>query len=126
MTKATETKTGIIITASGNAWQDSPDRTEVFRIVETHDAAGELLIEPRVKIYDMPAKPNAGLALQFLKRARREGGEMALSWLMEVSLGADAYDDLADQPDLEQDDLKNIMGAIQKIALGGLEAPKGN
>ena len=74
----------------------------------------------------MPAKPNAGLALQFLKRARREGGEMALSWLMEVCLGADAYDDLAEQPDLETDDLKNIMGAIQKIALGGLEAPKGN
>ena len=43
MSNATETKSGIVITASGAVWQDSPDRTEVFRIVETHGEGGELL-----------------------------------------------------------------------------------
>jgi len=120
-----DAKGSTVITSTGEAWQDSPERVEVFRIVEPgpvndDGSAGDLV----TKVYDMPKKPNIGLALAYLKRARREGGELAMSWLMETVLGADAYDDLTEQDDLEPDDLKNIIATIQKIAMGGLETPK--
>jgi len=126
----TDTGTGsktasTVITSTGQAWQDTPDRVEVFRIIEPGPVNDDGTPgEPITKVYDMPRKPHVGVALQYLKRARREGAELALSWLMEVALGADAYDDLSDQPDFTTDDLKTITKTIQKIAMGGLEGPK--
>jgi hypothetical protein len=75
----------------------------------------------------MPAKPNPGLALKFLKMAR-EQGELASSWLIESAIGADGYDALAAELINYDGDpvalLRAIVEKIQRVAMGGLEAPK--
>lgn len=110
-------------------WASSPERTPLFAVVRfIEDAEGgghEETIE-----YTMPAKPNPGLALDFLRRMRREG-ELAMAWLIETAVGEEGYDalveDLADTEGADAlDTLKAIVAKIQKVAMGGLEAgPKG-
>lgn len=113
MSDTTKTPT---IEHAADEWANSTERVLVFTIV-TDGVAKE---------YTMPARPNGGFALKYLKLARRQGAEFALSWLLETAIGAEAYDDLSDEPDLTQDDLKTIAERVQKIALGGLESPKGS
>lgn len=75
--------------------------------------------------YTMPEKPNAGMALKYLKAARTMGDQSAMSWLFELAIGEDAYEKLSDETDFSMDDLGVLMETVVKRALGGLEAPKG-
>ena len=128
-------------------WQASPERKVLFTVTK-HDANTEaegldpneqgalyrdgVLIPKtieRVIEYTMPARPNAGLALDYLTRARRTDPDQAMSWLIEAAVGAEGYDALVDE--LASADiadplsvLRDLVGRIQKVALGGLEAPK--
>lgn len=79
--------------------------------------------------YTMPARPNAGLALEYLKRARRSNPDEAMSWLIEAAVGEEGYDALSEElanPDVTDPlaILRDVVGRIQKVALGGLEGPK--
>lgn len=83
----------------------------------------------RVVEHSMPNRPNAGLALAYLARARRTDPDIAMSWLIEQAVGADGYDDLIIElanPDIADPlaILRDLVGRIQRVALGGLEAPK--
>lgn len=112
-------------------WAASPERRTLFTVTKTdpdeldeHGQPVERLIE-----YTMPDKPNAGLALEYLKRARRLDPDVAMSWLIEAAVGTEGYDALAEElADPAVTDpmavLRDIVGKIQKVALGGLEAPK--
>lgn len=103
-------------------WATSTDRVPLFTVErEGH--------EPTV--HTMPAKPNAGLALKYLKMARGEGGaDVAMSWLIETAVGSDGYDAFADElagiedPQAAIGLMRDVVGRIMKVAMGGLEAPK--
>lgn len=70
--------------------------------------------------YTVPEKPNAGFILVYLKAVRTMGQEAAMGWLFELAIGAQAYEDLANESDFETDDLIALMAAVQKRVLGGL------
>lgn len=114
------------IESHANAWQDwanSEERLPLFSVTKVDAENGE----PEVVEYTMPAKPNPGLALKFLKMAR-EQGEIASVWLIEQAIGAEGYDALADELVSYDGDagalLRGIVEKIQRVAMGGLEAPK--
>jgi hypothetical protein len=114
------------INSNPNAWEEwatSADRTPLFS-VRVESGEGE---ESEIVTYSMPAKPNPGLALKFLKMAR-EQGELASSWLIETAIGAEGYDALtAELINYDGDPvalLRGITEKIQKVAMGGLDNPK--
>lgn len=115
------------------------DKFEAETIRHTDAAAEWAASEPRVALfsvaaesgvveYTMPAKPNPGVALRYLKRAREEG-ELANAWIIETAIGADGYEALCDELINYEGDpvalLRGIVGKIQTVAMGGLEVPKG-
>lgn len=114
------------ITSNPSAWSEwgtSADRLPLFS-VSTPDTNGG---EPTIVSYTMPAKPNPGLALRFLRMAR-EQGELASSWLIETAIGSEGYDALTDELINYEGDpvdlLRTITEKIQRVAMGGLEGPK--
>lgn len=107
-------------------WALSTERTPLFTVEIPREDG-----EPELVTYTMPAKPNPGLALKFLKRAR-DNGELATVWLIEQAIGAEGYDALAEElinyeeqnPGQSTKLLQSIVERIQKVAMGGLESPK--
>jgi hypothetical protein len=110
-------------------WNATEDRKVLFTVTKLdHDEHGNVIGERTVE-HTMPNKPNAGLALEYLKRARRMDPDIAMSWLIEAAVGPEGYDDLTDElanPDIADPlaILRDLTARIQKVALGGLEAPK--
>jgi hypothetical protein len=103
-------------------WATSTDRKVLFTVERDGEDATD---------YTMPARPNAGLALKYLKMARSEGGaDVAMSWLIETAVGSEGYDAFADElagiedPKAAIDVMRDVVGRIMKVAMGGLEAPK--
>jgi len=74
--------------------------------------------------YTMPKKPNAGMALKYLKSTRTMGVEAAMGWLFELAIGGAAYEELSNETDFDIDDLATLMQTVVTRALGGLEPPK--
>lgn len=78
----------------------------------------------------MPAKPNPGLGLDFLRKGRTIGAELAISWLIEEAIGSEGYDvlvrELSEMPDPENGTrvLQDIGQRVQMVVMGGLDAPK--
>lgn len=108
-------------------WANSEERIPIFYLsAQPRDEDGLEIedAEPELVAYTMPAKPNPGLALKFLKMAR-EQGEIATVWLIETAIGAEGYDALADELINYDGDptalLQSIVGKIQNVAMGGLE-----
>ena len=124
-------KTIEIHSSSADEWALSDKRAPVFTLLVSQPAepddegksSGETVEVPTV--YTMPAEPNGGLALAYLKQARRGGGDLAMSWLIETAVGEEAYDELASQPSLTPETIQQIVQRIQTIAMGGLDGPKG-
>jgi len=119
-------------------WAATADRVPVFSVVRDnpervkYDAEPWPLEEgaepPVAKLtttYDMPARPNAGLALKYLKLAR-ENADNAASWLLETAIGSDGYDALVDELAAEEDPavalatMRNVIQFVAARALGGL------
>jgi hypothetical protein len=102
-------------------WALSDERIPVFSYT---DEEGE-----RVEV-TMPKRPNPGLALNFLRTARRQGTELAISWLIEEAIGAEGYDalvhELSVMPDPENGAkvVASIGERVQQVVMGGLEGPK--
>lgn len=100
------------------AWRLSDERLPLFSI-----ANGEEL-----ESVTMPAKPNPGLALDFLRMGRKIGPELAISWLIEEAIGADGYESLVAEMETYEGDGSKLLGAIgekiQRVVMGGLESPK--
>lgn len=130
--------------AAAEQWATSPERAIVFTVVKPNPAylepherdavdtdEGETALEYDVPAelridFTMPAKPNAGLSLLYLRRAR-DNADLAMSWLLELALGADGYDQLAAELSGYQDEteagilLNSVVARIQRVAMGGLE-----
>lgn len=144
-------------TDAATEWATSDERTVVFSVTnevpnpragqlkplppieEGDDPSIERVSEPEPDTivertdYTMPKKPNAGLALAYLKQAR-QNADVAMSWLIETAIGEDGYDALTaelsgyDDPADAHQLLQDIVGRIQQVAMGGLDgqgnAPK--
>lgn len=104
-------------------WALSEDRLPVFSVSRVDPANPDA--EPELITYTMPAKPNPGLALRFLKMARTMG-DAASSWLIETAIGEEGYEALADELINYEGDatqlLQGIAEKIQKVAMGGLDS----
>lgn len=111
------------------AWLERKAQHEAAPVDEGVERAPFDEVEPPENVqtdYSMPAKPNAGLSLIYLRRAR-ENQDLAMSWLLELALGAEGYDafanELAGYESAEEAQLvmNSVMARIQRIAMGGLE-----
>lgn len=102
-------------------WALSDERLDVFSYFDENG-------EPAT--VTMPARPNPGLALEFLRQGRQMGPELATSWLIAQAIGEDGYDvlvsELSNLP--EGIDATKILADIgtrvQLAVMGGLSGPK--
>lgn len=113
---------------AAKAWATSEERTPLFTVA-TYDEHGN----EEERTFTMPAKPNAGLALHYLRMARTAASpDVAMSWLVETAVGEEGYLALADELAGVEDGaeaqriLQGITERIQRVAMGGLDkGPKG-
>lgn len=107
-----------------DAWRMMDERLPLFSV--TSEGGPE--DEPERIEYTIPAKPNAGLALEFLRVARTQGAELATSWLIEEAVGREGYQALIDELEGFGGDgaavLRGMGEKIQRVVMGGLEGPK--
>lgn len=80
-----------------------------------------VLFELDEREYRVPAKPRAVIALRYLRAVRRGGTEAGAAQLLTDLIGVDGFDALCEYEDLESGQLKQIMEAAQKLALGAVE-----
>lgn len=77
------------------------------------------------RMYQMPVKVGANVALGYMKMARTHGQDVAMGWAMEKVLGTEAYDALANCDDVSPDDLESVMKVVHTNIMGAVEAGKG-
>ncbi len=118
------------VEGAAEAWATSEERLPVFSVRRpVFDDDGNPTDDSELITYTMPAKPNPGFALKYLKLARTIG-DAASSWLIETACGEEAYDALADDlityeennPGQSVTLLRKIAERIQTAAMGGLDA----
>lgn len=119
-------------TEAAAQWATSEERAPIFAVLRPaqrpYDAGDDWQPHDERHDYTMPAKPNVGMSLEYLRQAR-QNADLAMSWLIETAIGSDGYSALVDElAGLTGDEattlLRSISERIQKVALGGLEAPK--
>ncbi len=100
-------------------WGDGDERLLIFSIEEYNENG-----EPKRVDYTIDARPNGGVALQYLKMRRTLDADTAAAWLIERAVGTEAYDALASEPDLTGPMIGQIAGKINDSLLGMFSAPK--
>lgn len=87
-------------------------------------SAVEVEMEPVFELdgdlYQIPAKPSAGLALGYLEMQSTQGPDAAVYWMMVEMLGEEGFNALKDHPDLEREQMDAIIGHIEKKVLGAV------
>lgn len=131
MTKRTEPIATLEhVAGAAEAWATSEERLPVFSVRRpVLDDDGNPTDDSELVTYTMPAKPNPGFSLKYLKLARQIG-DAASSWLIETACGEEAYDALADDLITYEEKyprqsvvlLRKIAERIQTAAMGGLDA----
>lgn len=118
------------VEGAAEAWATSEERLPVFSVRRpVFDDDGNPTDDSELITYTMPAKPNPGFALKYLKLARTIG-DAASSWLIETACGEEAYDALADDLITYEENnpgqsvvlLRKIAERIQTAAMGGLDS----
>ena len=124
------------VAGAAEQWATSEERIPVFAVRRPIlDDNGDAVTEADgsastgLVTYTMPAKPNPGFALKYLKLARQIG-DAASSWLIETACGEEAYDALAEDlityeeqnPGQSITLLQNIAQRIQSVTMGGLDS----
>jgi hypothetical protein len=71
--------------------------------------------------YTVPAKPRAAIALRYLRNIKNHGTDHAAAAMLEELLGVDGFNALCDYDDLTAEQMKAIMVAAQKLAMGAVE-----
>ena len=124
------------VEGAAEAWATSEERLPVFQVRRpvfdddgnpAIDAEGQAVTE--LVTYTMPAKPNPGFALKYLKLARTIG-DAASSWLIETAVGEEGYNALAEDLITYEEQhpkesvvlLRQIAERIQTAAMGGLDS----
>ncbi|HZP16307.1 MAG TPA: hypothetical protein VFA96_10815 [Nocardioides sp.] len=76
------------------------------------------------KAYYVSAAQDIGLALRYVKVATTKGENLAILWLLENVLTPEAFEALTAIPRLKPESLAKVAAAVQKLLIGGMEAPK--
>lgn len=98
-------------------WDATEDRLVLFTITKPDpEAEGGVSRKP----YSMPNKPHPGLGLAFLRMARLNGYDIALSWLLEEAVGTEGYLALAAEAGVTTDQIGAISTKVRAVVLGGL------
>ncbi|QEQ93599.1 tail assembly chaperone [Streptomyces phage Zuko] len=108
---------------------DQPFVPIVLKSTKTEDGtAVEVEMEPVFELdgdlYQIPAKPSAGLALGYLEKQSTLGADAAVYWMMVEMLGAEGFEALRDHPDLEREQMDAIISHIEKKVLGAVPGGK--
>lgn len=77
------------------------------------------------KVYQMPARVGANIALGYMKLVRTHGQDAAMGWALEKTLGEDGYNALIECDELEPEDLEAVMKVVHENVMGAVEAGKG-
>lgn len=118
------------------SWANSPERVPVFSVERPNpehadweaDDERDLNAEPEAVVtvdFTMPARPNRGLSLDYLRRAR-VSSDLAASWLLEQALGEEGYDALVEELGNETDEkkaddiLNGVIAFVSKRVMGSL------
>lgn len=76
--------------------------------------------------YTVPAKPGVNITLKFLNEMRKTGNEMfAALGLLEAMLGVDAYNELLEFDELDDELLGTILEQVVKLAMERVEESAG-
>jgi hypothetical protein len=101
------------------------DTFQMIVLPSAKKAEDEIEMEPVFEldgdIYQIPAKPSAGMALGYLEIQTEKGPDAAVHWMMIKMLGEEGYSALRDHPDLDRETLDIIIQHVEKRVLGGLE-----
>jgi hypothetical protein len=73
----------------------------------------------------VPKRRMARLSLTYMRKVRHEGDNSATAWLLEEVLGTEAYEDLMDDEQLEDDELAQIFAIVTNAVMGAKD-PKGS
>lgn len=71
-------------------------------------------------LYQIPARPSAGLALGYLEIQSTQGPDAAIYWMMTEMLGQEGFDALKNHPELEREQMDSIISYIEKKVLGAV------
>lgn len=72
----------------------------------------------------MPAALRPNLALKVMRTQRKEGEGAAMMQMLEEVLGTEGFDKLVEWDGLEADNLVDLFGVVQHVAMGVTETPK--
>jgi len=104
---------------------------DIIKLPSTRTAEGEEVevpMEPLFEldddIYQIPARPSAGMALGYLERQTEQGPDAAIHWMMTEMLGHEGYDALKNHPSLDREVLDAIIARVEKKVLGGMEGKR--
>lgn len=102
------------IQGSATPWDAAPVRYKLFSIVSEDPETGEAVTVD----YTMPRAQHPGIVLEYLREARKNGEELAASWLLERVLGVDGYSALTSEPDLTWATVQQVVRLALQVLSG--------
>lgn len=75
------------------------------------------------KVYSMKTPLGVGISMAFVDIMRKEGASSAISWAMETTLGAEAFEALKTNRAVTTDHLRAITDRMRDLIMGPLEEP---
>lgn len=86
------------------------------------EADDEVEMEPLFRldgtVYQIPARPSAGMAFDYLEKQTTEGPDAAVYWMMVRMLGKEVYEKLRDHPNLPREQFDAILNRVENKVLG--------
>ena len=103
----------------------APADDGILRIGETaEEPRYDVLFRIRGKEYQGIVNPNGGLLFKYLDIQRKRGSDMALSWLLEKVLKADAYEAVTTDESLSRPDFDAVCELVRGLVFGRETGPK--
>ncbi|MCW2898572.1 MAG: hypothetical protein JWO67_837 [Streptosporangiaceae bacterium] len=75
------------------------------------------------RVFEMPKRVTVNTALIYMRMARKQGPEAAISWAVERVLGEEPYIALMECESLTKDQLAQVMEIVRTKLMGAVEAP---
>lgn len=103
----------------------APSDDGILRIGETaEEPKHDVLFRIRGKDYEGIVNPSGSLLFKYLDVQRKRGTDMALSWLLEKMLSADAYLAVTTDESLTRADFDAVCELVRGLMFGRETGPK--
>jgi hypothetical protein len=97
----------------------------ILRIGESaEEPKYDVLFRIRGREYEGIANPSGALLFRYLDVQRKRGSDIALSWLLEEVLSADAYTAVTTDPSLSRPDFDQVCNLVRGLVFGRESGPK--